>query len=65
MLSEATRQLAASQLAADVSVRDLGWHRLKDIEAMVDEQILRIKTDLGPGESHKPKPDDETAEANR
>jgi predicted ATPase/class 3 adenylate cyclase len=33
VLSEATRLLAASQLAADVSVRDLGWHRLKDIEA--------------------------------
>ena len=33
VLSDATRLLAASQLAADVSVRDLGWHRLKDIEA--------------------------------
>ena len=32
-LSEATWQLAASQLGAGVSVRDLGWHRLKDIEA--------------------------------
>jgi predicted ATPase/class 3 adenylate cyclase len=33
VLSDATRLLAASQLAADVSLRDLGWHRLKDIEA--------------------------------
>jgi predicted ATPase len=33
VLSDATRLLAASQLAADVSVRDLGWHRLKDVEA--------------------------------
>ena len=33
VLSEATRLLAASQLAGEVSVRDLGWHRLKDIEA--------------------------------
>src|SRR6202043_3148397 len=30
--SEATRALAASQLPDEVSVRDLGWHRLKDIE---------------------------------
>ncbi len=31
-LSEATRLLVASRLPADVSVRDLGVHRLKDIE---------------------------------
>ena len=40
VLSEATRQLAASQLAAEVSVRDLGWHRLKDIEA--PERIYQL-----------------------
>jgi predicted ATPase/class 3 adenylate cyclase len=40
VLSEATRQLVASQLAADVSVRDLGWHRLKDIEA--PERIYQL-----------------------
>jgi predicted ATPase/class 3 adenylate cyclase len=40
VLSEATRLLAASQLAADVSVRDLGWHRLKDIEA--PERIYQL-----------------------
>ena len=40
VLSAATRQLAASQLAADVSLRDLGWHRLKDIEA--PEQIYQL-----------------------
>ena len=33
VLSEAARLLAGSQLAAEVSVRDLGFHRLKDIEA--------------------------------
>ena len=33
VLSEATRVLAGSRLPAGVSVRDLGWHRLKDIEA--------------------------------
>jgi len=33
VLSEATRLLVESRLAADVSVRDLGFHRLKDIEA--------------------------------
>jgi predicted ATPase/class 3 adenylate cyclase len=33
VLSDVTRQLAESQLAADVSVRDLGFHRLEDIEA--------------------------------
>ncbi len=40
VLSEATRLLAASRLAADVSVRDLGWHRLKDIEA--PERIYQL-----------------------
>ena len=33
VLSDVTRQLAESQLAAGVSVRDLGFHRLEDIEA--------------------------------
>ena len=33
VLSEAVRLLAGSQLAGEVSVRDLGFHRLKDIEA--------------------------------
>jgi predicted ATPase/class 3 adenylate cyclase len=40
VLSEATRQLAESQLATDVSLRDLGWHRLKDIEA--PERIYQL-----------------------
>jgi len=40
VLSDATRQLAGSQLAGDVSVRDLGWHRLKDIEA--PERIYQL-----------------------
>jgi len=33
VLSEATRQLAGSQLPGGVSLRDLGLHRLKDIDA--------------------------------
>jgi hypothetical protein len=33
VLSDATRQLAEPRLPADVSLRDLGFHRLKDIEA--------------------------------
>jgi hypothetical protein len=33
VLSEATRQLVASRLPAGVSVKDLGFHRLKDIAA--------------------------------
>jgi predicted ATPase/class 3 adenylate cyclase len=33
VVSDATRHLAESRLPADVSVLDLGWHRLKDIEA--------------------------------
>jgi len=40
VLSEATRRLAESQLGAEVSARDLGWHRLKDIEA--PEQIYQL-----------------------
>jgi predicted ATPase/class 3 adenylate cyclase/DNA-binding CsgD family transcriptional regulator len=33
VLSDTTRLLAQAQLPADVSVRDLGFHRLKDLEA--------------------------------
>ena len=44
VLSEATRLLAGSELAADVPVRDLGWHRLKDIEA--PERIYQL---IAPG----------------
>ena len=40
VLSEATRRLAGSRLPAGVSVRDLGWHRLKDIEAA--ERIYQL-----------------------
>src|SRR5271170_3416729 len=40
VLSEATRQLAESQLAGEVSLRDLGWHRLKDIET--PERIYQL-----------------------
>jgi predicted ATPase/class 3 adenylate cyclase len=40
VLSDATRQLAESRLPARVSVRDLGWHRLKDIEA--PERIYQL-----------------------
>ena len=40
VLSEATRLLAASRLPAGVSVRDLGFHRLKDIEA--PERIYQL-----------------------
>ena len=40
VLSDATRQLAGSRLAAGVSLRDLGWHRLKDIEA--PERIYQL-----------------------
>jgi predicted ATPase len=40
VLSEATRLLTAAQLADGVSVRDLGWHRLKDIE--VPERIYQL-----------------------
>jgi predicted ATPase/class 3 adenylate cyclase len=40
VLSDATRSLVESRLPADVSVRDLGWHRLKDIEA--PERIYQL-----------------------
>ncbi len=40
VLSEATRHLVESRLAVDVSLRDLGWHRLKDIEA--PERIYQL-----------------------
>jgi predicted ATPase/class 3 adenylate cyclase len=42
VLSDVTRQLVESQLVADVSVRDLGWHRLEDIEA--PEHIYQLVT---------------------
>ena len=44
VLSEATRLLAESRLPADVSIRDLGFHRLKDISAA--ERIYQL---AGPG----------------
>jgi predicted ATPase/class 3 adenylate cyclase len=40
VLSDATRHLVEPRLAADVSLRDLGWHRLKDIEA--PERIYQL-----------------------
>src|SRR5215468_10925827 len=40
VLSEAVRLLVGSRLPADVSVRDLGFHRLKDIEA--PERIYQL-----------------------
>jgi len=40
VLSDATRHLVESRLAGDVSLRDLGWHRLKDIEA--PERICQL-----------------------
>jgi class 3 adenylate cyclase/tetratricopeptide (TPR) repeat protein len=40
VLSEATRQLVASRLPAGVSVKDLGFHRLKDIAA--PERIYQL-----------------------
>jgi predicted ATPase/class 3 adenylate cyclase len=40
VLSDATRLLAQSRLPAGVSVRDLGFHRLKDIEA--PERIYQL-----------------------
>ena len=40
VLSDPTRHLVESRLAADVSLRDLGWHRLKDIEA--PERIYQL-----------------------
>ncbi len=44
VMSEATWLLAASRLPAGVSVRDLGFHRLKDIDA--PERIFQL---TGPG----------------
>ncbi|MGH3153731.1 MAG: protein kinase domain-containing protein [Streptosporangiaceae bacterium] len=44
VVSEATRLLAAARLPAGVSLEDLGWHRLKDIEA--PERIYQL---VGPG----------------
>jgi len=44
VLSDTTRLLAESRLPAGVSVRDLGFHRLKDIEA--PEHIYQL---AGPG----------------
>jgi predicted ATPase/class 3 adenylate cyclase len=43
VLSEATRLLAEPRLPAQVSVRDLGFHRLKDIEA--PERIYQLVAD--------------------
>jgi predicted ATPase/class 3 adenylate cyclase len=40
VVSDATWHLVESRLAADVSLRDLGWHRLKDIEA--SERIYQL-----------------------
>ena len=40
VLSDATWHLAQSRLPAGVSARDLGWHRLKDIEA--PERIYQL-----------------------
>jgi predicted ATPase/class 3 adenylate cyclase len=40
VLSDATRLLVEPRLPAGVSVRDLGWHRLKDIEA--PERIYQL-----------------------
>jgi predicted ATPase/class 3 adenylate cyclase len=44
VFSDPTRQLVESRLPAEVSIRDLGWHRLKDIEA--PERIYQL---LAPG----------------
>jgi predicted ATPase/class 3 adenylate cyclase len=43
VLSEATRQLVELQLPADVSVKDLGFHRLKDLEEL--EHIYQLLAD--------------------
>ena len=42
VMSEATRHLAQARLPEGVTVRDLGWHRLKDIEA--PERIFQVVT---------------------
>ena len=44
ILSEVTRQLVEARLPPGVSVRDLGWHRLKDIDA--PERIYQV---IAPG----------------
>jgi class 3 adenylate cyclase len=47
VLSEATRLLAAARLAAEVSIRDLGFHRLKDIAASAgNTEILATTLEL-------------------
>jgi predicted ATPase/class 3 adenylate cyclase/DNA-binding CsgD family transcriptional regulator len=43
VLSEATRLLVGSRLPPDASIRDLGFHRLKDIEA--PERIYQLAAD--------------------
>ncbi len=43
VLSEVTRSLAGIALTGDVSVKDLGWHRLKDIEE--PERIYQLVAD--------------------
>ncbi len=48
VLSDATRILVQSRLPAGVSLVDLGWHRLKDIEA--PERIYQL---AGPGLAHQ------------
>jgi predicted ATPase/class 3 adenylate cyclase len=54
VLSDATRQSVEADLPSDVALRDLGWHRLKDIEepeqifqlviADVEDQFAALKT---------------------
>jgi predicted ATPase/class 3 adenylate cyclase len=43
VLSDATRLLVESRLPAGVSIRDLGFHRLKDIDA--PERVYQLATD--------------------
>ena len=43
VLSDATRMLVESRLPAGVSLRDLGFHRLKDIDA--PERIYQLTTE--------------------
>jgi predicted ATPase/class 3 adenylate cyclase len=43
VLSDATRLLVESRLPAGVSLRDLGFHRLKDIDAA--ERVYQLSTD--------------------
>jgi predicted ATPase/class 3 adenylate cyclase len=51
VLSDATRLLVESRLPAGVSLRDLGWHRLKDIEA--PERVYQLAA-AGMGEWFPP-----------